>query len=194
MPKIFSETERVRIIEDLRSAASACLALYGVKRTTVDELVARASIAKGTFYLFYDSKEALFADVLITFEERVEAMYLEMLQNLDENHIVTSLTNVFTAIAMKTYHDGIYRFMADSNIELIQRKLPEKNFREIVVNAGKVFQNLFSYFSIDDEEDIASFTDGFSAILRLFLSAEKIPKLENTIRLLIRGLVLQMVE
>lgn len=194
MPKIFSERERVRIIEDLRNGAAECLCLYGVRKTTVDELVRRANIAKGTFYLFYDSKEALFADVLINFEERVEGMYLEMLQNLDENHIVTSLTDVFTAIAMKTYEDGIYRFFENSNIELVQRKLPEKNFREVTDNAHSVFKNLFSYFSIDDEEDIEAFTDGYNAILRLFSSSEHIPQLEKTIRFLVRGLVLQMVE
>ncbi|MBQ0072442.1 MAG: TetR/AcrR family transcriptional regulator [Spirochaetales bacterium] len=194
MPKIFSERERVRIIEDLRNGAAECLCLYGVRKTTVDELVRRANIAKGTFYLFYDSKEALFADVLINFEERVEGMYLEMLQNLDENHIVTSLTDVFTAIAMKTYEDGIYRFFENSNIELVQRKLPEKNFREVTDNAHSVFKNLFSYFSIDDEEDIEAFTDGYNAILRLFSSSERIPQLEKTIRFVVRGLVLQMVE
>ncbi|MBQ0070928.1 MAG: TetR/AcrR family transcriptional regulator [Spirochaetales bacterium] len=194
MPKIFKESERNRIIEDLRSGAAECLGIYGVKKTTVDELVRRANIAKGTFYLFYDSKEALFADVLITFEERVEGMYLEMLQNLDENHIVTSLTDVFTAIAMKTYEDGIFRFFENSNIDLVQRKLPEKNFREVTTNARSVFRNLFSYFSIDNEDDIEAFTDGYNAIIRLFTEAEHIPQLEKTIRFLIRGLVLQMVE
>lgn len=35
----------------------------GVKKTTVDELVKREGIPKGTFYLFYPSKEMLLYDV-----------------------------------------------------------------------------------------------------------------------------------
>ncbi|MFH1513530.1 MAG: helix-turn-helix domain-containing protein, partial [Bacillota bacterium] len=59
MPKSFSDAERAYIKERLLREAEACLAAYGVRKTTVDELVRRAGIPKGTFYLFYASKEAL---------------------------------------------------------------------------------------------------------------------------------------
>ena len=67
MPKKYSEEEKVRIRKALRREAGRCLALYGVRRTTVDEIVKRTDIPKGTFYLFYDSKEALFFDLLSAF-------------------------------------------------------------------------------------------------------------------------------
>ena len=64
-PKSFSGQERTLIDQRLRAAAAECLERYGVRKTTVDELVRRAGIPKGTFYLFYPSKEALFFSLLI---------------------------------------------------------------------------------------------------------------------------------
>ena len=91
MPKIYSEIEKKNIRIALRREASKCLGLYGVKKTSVDELVSRVGIPKGTFYLFYENKESLFLDVIENFSNEAEELYLEMLQEVDENHIVTSL-------------------------------------------------------------------------------------------------------
>ena len=194
MPKIYTEEEKERIRNSLRREASSCLALYGVRRTTVDELVNRVGIPKGTFYLFYKNKEELFFDVLVNFSSRMESMYLQMLQELDENHIVTSLTDVFTEIAMYIYKEGIFRFLSSSEMELITRRLDEKTVESATLMRKDMLKNLFSYFSIDDESDIAAFSRGFEAILYTLLHADRIPEIEKTLRFLIRGLVLQMVE
>ena len=66
MPKSYSEQEREYIRNRLKEEAAKCLASYGVRRTTVDEIVRRVNIPKGTFYLFYPSKELLlFEDLLL---------------------------------------------------------------------------------------------------------------------------------
>ena len=57
VPKSYSEQERTYIKKRLKEEAAKCLAKYGVRRTTVDEIVRRVHIPKGTFYLFYKSKE-----------------------------------------------------------------------------------------------------------------------------------------
>lgn len=43
----------------------------GVRRTTVDEIVKRVNIPKGTFYLFYKSKELLLFEVIQEQQENV---------------------------------------------------------------------------------------------------------------------------
>ncbi len=55
MPRTYSESEREFIRKKLTEEAVYCLERYGVRKTTVDELVKRAGIPKGTFYLFYRS-------------------------------------------------------------------------------------------------------------------------------------------
>lgn len=194
MPKTYSDIERENIKRALRREASRCLSVYGVKRTTVDELVQKAGIAKGTFYLFYPSKESLFLDLIDNFSKEVEELYLDLLQELDENHIVTSLTEVFMAIVMKFYKDGIYRLLKEGELELILRKTKEEMGRDYFAMNTDIFDNLFSYFFIDNKDDIASFSHAFRSILYTLLHSDEIPDMEKALRFIIRGLVLQMVE
>lgn len=64
MPKGFTEREkeliRARIFENGRKA----FAMYGLRKTNVEDLTQAAGISKGAFYIFYDSKEALFMEVI----------------------------------------------------------------------------------------------------------------------------------
>ena len=194
MPKIYSEIEKKNIRIALRREASKCLGLYGVKKTSVDELVSRVGIPKGTFYLFYENKESLFLDVIENFSNEAEDLYLEMLQELDENHIVTSLTNVFMAIIMKFYKDGVYRLLKEGEMDLVLRKTDKEKSKDYSAIRMDIFRKLFLYFSIDDKDDIASFSDAFRAIVYILLHSEDIPEMEKALRFIIRGLVLQMVE
>ena len=200
MPKIYTEKEKENIRKALKREAGKCLALYGVRKTTVDELVRRVDIPKGTFYLFYESKEALFFDLLVTYADEVESDYLSMLQEIDENHIVTSLTDIFYTLLIKFYDEGLYRFLDGAELELVLRRLPDKSLPDISKRMSTVIHNLFSYFYIDDKEDIKSFEAGYEALLYLLLSADRLKDKENMRKrylqtgLLVRGLVLQMVE
>ena len=76
MPKTYSDEERNQIITKLKREANILMLEKGVKKTTVDELVKRVGIPKGTFYLFYPSKEMLLYDVTQDFHEEVDA-YIE---------------------------------------------------------------------------------------------------------------------
>lgn len=58
-----------------------CLAKYGVRRTTVDEIVQRVHIPKGTFYLFYKSKELLLFDVI---QEQHEIISHKLYQSISD--------------------------------------------------------------------------------------------------------------
>lgn len=194
MPKTFTSEERENIRRNLRDAARGLLRDLGVRKTTVDEIVKRAGVAKGTFYLFYQSKESLFLDLISHFKDEVEALYLDLLQELDENHIVTSLTDVFYRIAMKFYKDGIYVFLREGEIESIMIKSPSSVDRSILRLEKGMLSDLFSYFSIDDEEEISYFSSSYEALLYTFLHRDRIEDFESTLRYLIRGLVLQLVE
>jgi AcrR family transcriptional regulator len=59
--------------EDLMNAAQKLFIENGVAATTIDQIAAGAQIAKGTFYLYFSSKE----DVLAALRERFVRDYLE---------------------------------------------------------------------------------------------------------------------
>ena len=194
MPKKYSEIEKENIRKALFREGGECLRIYGVRRTTVDELVRRAGIPKGTFYLFYEHKEALFLDMLETFSAEMEALYLAKLQELDENHIVTSLTDILFSIVWSFYSQGLHRFLDGAELELVLRRFDEDKAKALTARLHDTIRTLFSYFSIEDEDDIGSFYLGYEAIMYILLHIDRIEEKERTLRFLIRGLVLQMVE
>ena len=194
MPKTYTETERDNIRRDLRKAASLCLRKYGVRHTTVDELVHMVNIPKGTFYLFYPNKESLFLDALVTFTKEEEEKYLELLEELDENHIVTSLTTVFFEMAISFYNSGLYRFLDDNQLAIVMRNLDETDKVRFETSRTSFITKILDYFSIDDEDDISAFSSAFNSVFYLMLHDDEIKDFEKALRTLIRGLVLQLVE
>lgn len=72
MSKGFSEEEKKRIMEQLLSLCKRSWQTYGYKRTSIDELCQNSGISKGSFYLFFESKEAIFYQV---HKETLEQMY-----------------------------------------------------------------------------------------------------------------------
>ena len=194
MPKKYTDEERRNIRLALMKAGGDCLSRYGVRRTTVDELVHLADIPKGTFYLFYPHKEALFLDMIRSYQDDVDTLYPAMLAELDENHIVTSLTDVFMRITMMFYERGLYRFLDNAELDVVLRKYGDEEKVDIGRRMDTMLHGLFSYFAIEDEEDIRSFRAGYEALLYMLLSYDRLHDKEKALRFLIRGLVLQMVE
>ena len=75
MPKAFSEHEKETIRAQMHEKGKKLFEKQGLKKTSVDELTAAAGISKGAFYLFYESKEELFLEILeeleIDFRSRI---------------------------------------------------------------------------------------------------------------------------
>jgi len=64
MPKAFSEHEKETIRAQMRTKGKKLFEKRGLKKTSVDELTEAVGISKGAFYLFYESKEELFLEIL----------------------------------------------------------------------------------------------------------------------------------
>jgi AcrR family transcriptional regulator len=64
MPKAFSEHEKETIRAQMREKATKLFEKQGLKKTSVAELAQAGGISKGAFYLFYESKEELFMEIL----------------------------------------------------------------------------------------------------------------------------------
>lgn len=50
--------------ERIVTTAQALFARFGLRKTTMEEIVHRAKVAKGTFYKYFSNKEALFMEVV----------------------------------------------------------------------------------------------------------------------------------
>jgi len=81
MPKSFNETERENIRRKLIEECKKSWSVHGYKKTSVGELCAKAGISTGAFYAFYNSKEALFCDVMDNFQKNTRKMFDETLSS-----------------------------------------------------------------------------------------------------------------
>jgi AcrR family transcriptional regulator len=81
MPAIFTEARKEQIFHLIVENGIKLFGKYGVKKTTVDELASKSSIAKGSFYKFFTSKEHLLLHCFIRVRERIaEDLTDEVLQ------------------------------------------------------------------------------------------------------------------
>ena len=115
MPKIYSDEEKKNIIAKLKNEANKLMQEKGVKKTTVDELVKRVGIPKGTFYLFYPSKEMLLFEVSQDFHEHVDEYITngfckiinsknKSMDEMDFSDCVEEITDVILGAMEITYH------------------------------------------------------------------------------------------
>jgi len=73
MPKAFTEYEKETIRAQMREKGAKLFEKRGLKKTSVDELTAAVGISKGAFYLFFESKEELFLEILEELEKDFRA-------------------------------------------------------------------------------------------------------------------------
>ncbi|MBP7688961.1 MAG: TetR/AcrR family transcriptional regulator [Thermoflexales bacterium] len=72
MTKAFTEIEKTRLRERLLKQGRKLFTQYGLKKTSLEDLTRPLGIAKSTFYLFFESKEALYFELLIQMRHEVE--------------------------------------------------------------------------------------------------------------------------
>lgn len=71
MARGFTEQEKESIKRSLQEACKRSWTQYGYKKISVDGLCKQVGISKGAFYLFFESKEALFCEVLCSVQEQI---------------------------------------------------------------------------------------------------------------------------
>lgn len=93
MPRGFTDREKELIRDRLIQAGRESFGLYGIKKTSVEDLAKKAGISKGAFYQFFPSKEDLFFAIMRHYEtEQHNAMYqLLSSESADERALLKSV-------------------------------------------------------------------------------------------------------
>ncbi|MDR1341329.1 MAG: TetR/AcrR family transcriptional regulator [Prevotellaceae bacterium] len=125
MAKAFSEKEKTIIQNKLKQGAKECLQRFGVRKTTVDELVRIAGISKGAFYIFYPTKEALFFEIMSEFQLEVQNQILKSLKEKEDDITPERLTNLIYNMIKEIEQSFMLTMIQNGDLEYIQRKLPE---------------------------------------------------------------------
>lgn len=195
MPKSYSEQEKEYIRKRLKEEAAKCLAQFGIRRTTVDEIVKRVKIPKGTFYLFYQSKELLLFDVILEQHDMIEKRMMDEFSKIDLSSVsVEQLTDVIFHFYQITEENPILNILNSDEVELLARKLPSEVLASHLEHDHTMVDELFAALPMKQEVDINSITSAFRAIYFFTLHKEEIGELHyaSSLRLLIKGLLIQM--
>lgn len=142
MPKGFTEREKELINQRLLEAGYHLFSTYGLKKTNVEELAAAAGISKGAFYIFYESKEALFMDVVEETEKRVRQEIFRMIDQPGSSpraRLFAILKKAFTLFN----NIPLLHFFTRSEYDLLFRRLPEKKLQDHLGSDRQFFEELF---------------------------------------------------
>ena len=71
MVPTFTDSEKNQIRQQLLDTGRELFATYGLKKTSIEDLTRPAGIAKSSFYAFFDSKEALYLELLMMERRRM---------------------------------------------------------------------------------------------------------------------------
>jgi len=117
---------RKRVLTDLRrgeiiAAALKVFAKKGFHNTRAEDVAVQAKIAKGTLYLYFDSKEAIYEAAVTHGIAQLQAMVAERLQGAET---VAEQLRVFVSTRLEFWsHEGeLYRMVLTVGREKKQRK------------------------------------------------------------------------
>ena len=196
MPKSYSEQEKEYIRKRLKEEAAKCLAKYGVRRTPVDEIVKRVNIPKGTFYLFYKSKELLLFDVIQEQQENVNRELYQSISGIaDTEFSAEKLTDVIFGFYKMTEKMLILKMLDVNEVELLARKLPREIVEEHFQDDTDTIEKIFALLPVKKEVDIKVVSAAFHAIYFATLHKAEIGEEEydEALRILIYGIVTQFI-
>lgn len=193
MGKGFTESERAIIKDKLRKAAEEALLKTGIRKTSVDELVLKAGISKGAFYLFYETKELLFFEVIVSFHDKLQADFMEILRESNAFDIDYLTNTIFDLL--KRDQDFFVSILSNGEIEFLQRKLSNDIMEQHFKDDEIFFDEILSVLSID-RSHAKMFASSIRAIFVLMLNKKVIGEdyFDDTIKYLLRGMVLQLID
>ncbi len=129
MSRAFTERERELIGKRLLEQGYRLFSAYGLKKTNVEEIAKAAGISKGAFYSFYESKEALFMEVIEQAETRVRQ---EVLASIDlpgpspRARLLAVLKKAFDLFQTMP----ILKFFTGSDFDLLLRTVPANTLQQ----------------------------------------------------------------
>ena len=196
MPKTYSEQEKAYIRERLLAEAKKSLAQYGIRKTTVDELVRRVGIPKGTFYLFYESKERLLFDVILQFNDEMQTELLAQISAQERVPDVDTLTDIIFRLYCRLDDSFLPRLMQDGEMEFFMRTLPPELAKLHAEHDDNRVRDLLNLLPGMHEERAEVFSAALRCVFLTLLYKDEIGDaiFDETLRILIRGIVIQLLE
>ncbi|PLR98470.1 TetR/AcrR family transcriptional regulator [Bacillus sp. T33-2] len=143
MPRAFTDEERERIRQSLIEQGRDLLSVFGVRKTSVEDLTRAAGISKGSFYLFYSSKEELFLEIFESVEKEVRDLFFRELIVTGMSARETFKKRMQDALAFMDETPLMGKFQSE-DLNYLFRSLPEE---KIMQHTQKDDQEIIEYLN-----------------------------------------------
>lgn len=194
LPKVFTESERAYIKRRLMDEAGVCLAQFGVRKTTVDELVKRVNIPKGTFYLFYESKEILLFEVINSFHDEIQSDLIKEIDAMNGDVTVDQVTALIFRLYKKVAASFLLPLMTNGEMEFLMRKLPLAVVRDHAERDDLSIERVLALLPNPKAGNVKTFSAALRAVFLSMLHRREIGDevFDDALQIMIRGVVRQM--
>ena len=195
MPRAFNERERNLIKERIRKAAASLMIRNGVRHTTIDAIVKSAMIPKGTFYLFYATKEELLFEVLENEHEKMEKSILEQISKVNPSTInPDSATELIYSFYKMVDEHPLLATISREDVTLISQRLPEERISKHLEEDRNMSAKLMRFLPLKDGVTVETVSSSLHAIYftMLHLKETADDKSEELLKFIIRGIMIQI--
>ena len=145
MVKSFDSQEREKIRLELLNKGRELFEIYGLKKTSVEDIATGVGISKGSFYNFFASKEELFY-LIIEEEEHFRDQILTDLiahEPSAENALRQLFSQAFAYINSSTLMEKLYE---PGVFQQLLRKLPAEKLAAHQANDHQAARNFIAHF------------------------------------------------
>ena len=154
MSRSFTKQEKENIKRSLQEACKQSWTRYGYKKTSVDELCRQVGISKGAFYIFFESKEALFCEVLCSVQKQIYDMAFEAIEKQKDRYGVAEALKLI----YREYNKNNFLYNSDSMDFIILMNKLSKEQAEKINKSNTMNQELFlrrPYLRLKVDENMA---------------------------------------
>ena len=191
MAKGFSENEKILIRQSIIDNGINLFSSYGLKKTGIKDITNAVGIAQGSFYIFFNSKEELYFEILELEEKKIkETLINEVypLENNPEKYIELFLTRSFELVADNPLLLQLYE---DNSLEIILRKLPKEKLESHIRQDSSILSQVIKIWEskgIHIKESPETITGLMRSLFILSTHKKEIGEhvYNNTVKLLIK--------
>jgi len=153
------------------------MAKFGIRKTSVEDITKAASISKGAFYLFFNSKEELFLEILEDLDTEIREELWKGLSAKDANPRSQFMQAFHNVLSVMEKTPEITKFSGEDYQYLI-RKLPPELSEEYMKKDEDVIGNFIAQLKREGKirrgVDLEVAIGLFRAIAMLILQKEEV--------------------
>jgi AcrR family transcriptional regulator len=145
MPRGFSDQEKEYIRSRLVETGKSQFERFGLKKTNIEEITKAVGISKGAFYIFFDSKEALFMEVLETIEIQFrETLFTDIFP--EDVPPKTAFKDFLLRALNELDAEPLLKQVGKEEYEMLIRKLPPERVLEHTDNDLRYFSEFYKQY------------------------------------------------